>query len=374
MNSILGIYVPAEKMLEILNLLSINSELKGGKIVSLVPSYREDIIGVNDIAEEIIRMYGYDHIEDYKLPLRGGRSREVMTTDRVKNLLVGEGINEIVTYSFTTAKSFDYLNLSKENPLRKAIKLKNALGEDFSVMRTTLIHSMLSTIASNAAKGNKEGRLFECARVYIPKDLPLKELPVEKEMLCLGIFGGSENYLTLKGIIEKIYDIASVSVKYVRAKEEFLHPGISAYIMKGEENIGVLGEVHPDVLENYDLKVKAYVAEISLKAVIDNFIRIKPFIAIPKYPSIERDLALVMDEKTEIGGVMDFIASFNPLIKSVKLFDIYRGNQILENKKSAALTVEMRDPERTLKIEETVPVIDNHLKALETKFTAKLRE
>lgn len=372
-NAILGIEISADIMVNKLNLLSIESTIEGNSIISLIPAYREDIVGINDLAEEIIRLYGYDHILSDKLPPRGGKSEKQLIADRIKDIMVAEGMNEIVTYSFTSMKAYDMLMIKDNNPLRKAIKLMNALGEDFSIMRTTLAHSMLSIITSNYNKGNKEGRLFEVARVYHPEALPLTELPIEKEKLCLGIFG-AEDYYSLKGIIDNLLSVANIDVKYSRANFEFLHPGKSANIIVKGNIIGCLGEVHPDVLDNYDLKTKAYIAEIDMDSLKDNWVKIKPFIPIPKFPAINRDLALVVDESISVGELIEYISSYDMLIKNTLLFDIYRGNQIEAGKKSVALTIEMRATERTLKLEETNMVIDKLLVDLKTKYNAKIRE
>ena len=373
-NDILGITIDAKIMVDALNSLSIKSEFKNGVISSIIPINREDLVGVNDMAEEIIRLYGYSHIESDNLPPRGGRSYKQKIADRIKELLVGESMNEIITYSFTTAKFFDYLLLKADNPIRNAIKLKNALGEDFSIMRTTLAHSMISTIASNVAKGNKDGKLFEIARVYIPKALPLSELPDEYDKLCMGIFGNGMDFNAIKGIIENIYDVSNIAVSYVRANIEYLHPGISANIISNGKVIGYFGEIHPDVYSNYNLKTKAYIAELDVQYIKDNFIKVKPFMTIPRYPSIERDLAIVVDETLMVGDVIEYIKGFDSLIKNVKLFDIYRGNQVTENKKSIALSIEMRDNDKTLKIEETTPVFNRLIDSLDKKFKAKIRE
>ncbi|MGI6701593.1 MAG: phenylalanine--tRNA ligase subunit beta [Christensenellales bacterium] len=373
-NAVLGISVEPRKMSDILNSLSIKSELSDGKIRAVIPVYREDIDGVNDIAEEIIRMYGYHHIEGYKLPLRGGKSKEVKLIDKIKNLLIGEGMYEIVKYSFTTAKYFDMLRLRPDSVLRRAIKLRNALGEDLSVMRTTLIHSMLETISYNIARNNREGRLYECANVYIPNKLPLEELPEERMTLTIGAFGESEDFLILKGIIERIGEISNSDFKYIRAEKEYLHPGISAYILLNGKIVGELGEVHPDVLNNYDISKKVYIAELYIKPLIENSVKIRQFAPIPKYPSIVRDLALIVDYELAVGDMIDYIKDYNPLINDVRLFDVYRGSQINTDKKSVALSVELRSDIKTLKDGEAVEIIDGLLADLYEKFSAKLRE
>ena len=240
-------------------------------------------------------------------------------------------------------------------------------------MRTTLAHSMLSTIASNYNKGNREGRLFEVARVYIPKALPLEELPVEIEKLSIGIFGSSEDFYQLKAVVESLYDITGIKVNYVRSKLEYLHPGKSADIFYNGNVIGYFGEVHPDVKENYNIKCNTFIAELDIGSIVGNFIKVRPFVPIPKYPSIERDLALVMDDGVSVGEIIEYIESYNDIIRSVKLFDVYKGAQVEANKKSVALSIEMRDNERTLRIEETNAMINELLNELENKYNIILR-
>lgn len=372
-SNILGIEISQDDIIRILNSLSINTSVYGNKLRSIVPVEREDIVGVNDLAEEVIRLYGYDYIDSSHYPSRGGKTFKQTIVDRIKNLLVAESMYEIMTYSFTTPKSFDKLMLSVDNPKRNAIKLMNPLGEDLSIMRTNLAHSMLSVISSNIAKGNKKGRLFEIARVYIPKSLPLENLPDERNNLVLGAFGKQEDFYSLKGIVENLYEMANISVSFERANIEYLHPGKSADIIYNSKKIGYIGEVHPDVINNYSIKEKVIIAELDVDVIKDNYIKVKEFENIPKYPSIERDLALVVDIGQEVGKLIEYIASFDMLIKSVELFDIYQGDQIQIGKKSVALNIVLRDNNKTLTVDETNPIFEKLIKSLNNKFNAKLR-
>jgi phenylalanyl-tRNA synthetase beta chain len=373
--SILGIKISAAEIKTILDSLSIETKITSNiELISKIPPYREDIVGINDLAEEVIRQYGYESItsSDMRVPTAGGRISELKAIDRIKAIMTSMSAHEIVSYSFTSPKGYDLLNLSIDDDLRKSIKLLNPLGEDLSVMRTTLAHSMLTLVASNIAKGNKEGILYEIAKVYLPKELPLKELPDERYKLCIAMFGEND-YYSLKAIIERLYQITSIAPEFKRISLNYLHPGISAEVIAAGKSAGYLGELHPDVAANYGIKAKVFIAEIEVSSIGDNIIKNRLYKSIPKYPSITRDLALVMEETIPAGEVIDFIKKYDILIENVELFDVYRGNQVSEGKKSIALKIEMRALDRTLRLEETAALADRLLVDLDNKFKAKIR-
>ena len=374
-NDILGIVVEDEFILKILNGLSIKSTINNGVLVSKIPGYRDDIDGANDLAEEIIRYYGYEHITSSLMPgaeqTLGGNTVEQIKVDTLKTRLVGMGFMETTTYSFISPKAFDLLNLNKDSILRRAAKLLNPLGDDWSIMRTLLLPSALNIIAYNMSKKQNKGRIFEIAKVFLPESLPLTTQPKEVETLIACAFGG-ESFFTLKGAIEDALSVFGVKIELEQQVYEYLHDGRSAKVLADGKEIGYIGEIHPDVAENYELTDRVYVAEINLDALL-GYSNVIKFTPIPKYPNVERDIALVADENLPVGNIIKFISEFSDLIEKVELFDVYRGAQVESGKKSVALNVSLRSLEHTLKDEEVQAVMNKLLGELESKFDCKLR-
>ncbi|MFI3228719.1 MAG: phenylalanine--tRNA ligase subunit beta [Bacillota bacterium] len=353
--SILGISISENRILSILNSLSLISTIDNGVITTSIPDYREDMNGINDIAEEVIRMYGYDNIVPTLIKdgtmVVGGRTPSQLMLDKIKDSLVGKGACEIITYSFITPKAFDYLCVPEDSYLRKVVKLANALGEDYSVMRTTLVHSMLKTLATNYLRGNKAVRLFEVAKTYIPKSLPLTtELPIENNVLCLGAYG--EDFYEFKAIIEDLMDILRIDVTYTRTEKPYMHPTRTAAVIDREsgKEIGYFGEVSDIVAEKYDIDKRAYVAEIDAEFIIDNAKLMLPFKVISKYQAVERDLALIAAIDTEASAIIDTIKdAASEIMTDVAIFDIYTGDQVKEGFKSVAVKITFQSATRTLK-------------------------
>lgn len=377
-NKILGITVPTQTMLNILNSLQIITVLDGENLQCTVPLYREDIENANDLAEEIIRLYGYDNIVPSLLDggkqTIGGKTTQQRNIDNIKALLVGEGCNETYSYSFTTPKMFDVLGMGDDDINRKAITLLNPLGEDLSVMRTTLSYTMMEIIAKNLARNNKAVRFFEIANTYRPKALPLVEQPVETTKLSIGIYGTDEDFYTLKGIIENVIHYYGVNAKYVRANVSYLHPGISADIMVDNENIGNFGEVHPNTLKSLDIKTKFYIAEIDIDKLNSLYNDSYEFVAIPKFPSVERDIAVVVKESVTAEELMTVIKKYaGKTLNSAKIFDIYRGKGVEDGSKSVAIKIIFNAVDKTLTEEEITSKINKIIKMLEKEVQAKLR-
>lgn len=377
-NQILGIEVPSNKMVEILNSLQIATTLKDETLHCVVPLYRDDIETANDLAEEIIRLYGYDNIcctlMDTGRQTIGGRSQQQTNVENLKNLLVGEGMNETYSYSFTSPKMFDLLEMPEDDKARNAVKLLNPLGEDVSIMRTTLLHSMIEIIAKNLSRGNKAGRLFEFANTYMPKQMPMVDQPVEEQKLVLGMYGDGEDFYTLKGVVENIIAYFGVSANYVRPNSSCLHPGVSAYAMVGDNNVALFGEVRPNIAAKYDIKGKIYVAEINidvLNSLYDDSYEFKP---IPKYPSVARDLAVVVAEEVTAEQIINVAKKYaGKMLTNVEIFDIYRGKGIEKGYKSVAISFEFTNLEKTLTDEEINSKINKIIKMLDSELQAKLR-
>lgn len=379
-NEILGIKVPTEKMVQILNSLQIKTTVKGKRLECNLPAFRDDLANANDIAEEIIRLYGYNKIKSSLFSdaaqTRGGYEPALIAENKLKALLAAKGGNEIVTYSFISPKAFDLLRLDKNDALRYAVEIKNPLGEDDSIMRTTLTGSMLQTISSNYAKNNKEGFLFEVAATYAPKNLPLSDFPVETRRLCLGLYGGGSDFFALKGIVDELCCALKIDkTVYRRIKLNYLHEGRSAEIFVNEERIGYLGEVYPDVQDAYDIDTRVYIAEIDLDKLFAFSSEFRPFKALPKYPAVSRDLALLVKDGVSADQVVAVIKKVTDrsILESVEIFDVYKGQGVPDGYTSIALTLVFRSSDRTLKENEVQAEIDHALKSMKRKYRVKLR-
>jgi len=343
-----------------------------------VPLYRDDIENANDLAEEIIRLYGYDHITctlmDSGKQTIGGKSIELQNVDNIKNLLIGEGMNEVYSYSFTTPKMFDLLEVPADSKLRNVVKLLNPLGEDLSIMRTTLAGSMIEIMAKNITRGNKNARFFEFANTYMPKALPISEQPVETQKLALGVYGETEDFYTIKGIIENIIAYFGVKASYVRPDCCYLHPGISADVVVDGKVVATFGEVRPDIAAKYDIKNKIYVAEIDfdlLNCLFDNSYEFK---AIAKFPTVERDLAVVVEEAVTAEQIIGVATKYaGKTLSDIRIFDIYRGKGIEKGYKSVAIKFEFTSYEKTLTDEEINNKMNKVIKMLDNELNAKLR-
>lgn len=372
-NKLLGITVPTEVVKNILTSLEFEVEINGDDLTAYVPLYREDVEGYPDLAEEIIRMYGYEHINctllDNSQITVGGRNNLQNKELAVKSTLCENGFNEIITYSFISPK--DYENFGYDLEKLQVVRLFNPLGEDVSIMRTTLLPSMVSAIEKNINKKNLDGRLFELAKTYQPTRLPLTELPTEKLMLSLSAFGTGENFFTLKGVIENIFESAGYSqnYKFVPSTREFLHPTRSADIITDNgEVVGYLGELHPLTAEKVGIDKRVYVAELDYDAISKNFDKLPCFEPFSKYPSIERDLALVCDESLTNAEVIGIINSANvKTLIGVELFDVYTGEHVAKGKKSLAYRLTFSSTEKTLGMEEVDAFVKKILKRLNEK-------
>ncbi len=377
---ILGIEIPEERIVGILNSLTLETTADNGMIYTTIPGYREDMVGINDIAEEVIRIYGYDYLVTTLLPdtevVAGGKNKKQLTADKIKNLLIGKGAYEIVTYSFVSPKAFDSLHLPSDSSLRNAIKLLSPLGEDYSVMRTTLAHSMIKTMATNYLRGNKFGRFFEVAKTYIPKELPLKELPVEKNKLAIGAYGEKENFYRFKSIIEDLLSVLRINAKFKAASVPYMHPTRTAEIIADDGTIiGHMGEVSEVVANEYDVDKRLYFAELDEEYLEDNASDFTEFKVVSKFPAMERDLALVCDIKLEADSLLDTIKNATvSLPVDARIFDVYTGGALAQDhKKSVAVKLTFQSMERTLKDDEVNTEIEAILQKLYDTYGIKLR-
>ena len=371
-NRLLGTSITKEAMVEYLGRLEIPVE--GDTI--LVPSFRPDLNLMADVAEEVGRSYGYNEIPttDFKNSTQGGYSENMIMENKAGALCRSLGYSEIITYSFVSPTIFDQIRLPANSPLRNTLKIQNPLGEDTSVMRTIALPSMLDILGRNNAYHNKSAKLYEVAKIYLPTEGEL--LPREPKMLVLGTYGAGETFFTLKGELEAIFAglrLKKASYTAVTTNPSF-HPGRCAAVAVDGIEVGYMGQVHPLVAANYGIDSEVYCAEIDLTKLFDLKLPGATYTPLPKYPSVYRDLALVCDEAITVAQIEDVITTFGgKLLRSIRLFDIYRGVGIAEGKKSMAFSLELRADDRTLTDSDSEGAVSKILKALEEKLGATLR-
>lgn len=376
-NKFLGTDIPAEDMKKYLDLLELKTEINGDNLEIRIPTFRIDIAIKEDIAEEVARIYGYDKIPTTIYSVSTGREpkyKSELLRDLMVKTMVASGLNQSISYSFISPKVFDKINLPMDSELRKVIKIKNPLGEDYSVMRTTTIHSMMECLGRNYSRNNDYARLFEIGKIYIPKE-DETELPIEKNILTIGMYGNCD-YLDLKGIIENALETLGLSkVMFTReSNNPSYHPGKTAALMIGNTKVGVLGEVHPDLSENYGVDVNCYLAELNLDLLFEYAKIDRKYKALPKFPAVTRDIALLVNDEVLVQEIEETIRKAGGnLVEKVELFDIYKGAQIPEGKKSIAYAIAYRDERKTLTDNDVNKVHDKILRSLEYKLGATLR-
>ncbi len=368
MNALLGTDVKPEEMLYYFDRLGLTYDKEANTLT--VPTFRQDLNCMADLAEEVARFYGYDKIP-VSLPKGEATVGKLPYNQRIeaicRDILEGNGFSGGMCYSFESPKVFDKLLLPADSAYRKTVTISNPLGEDFSIMRTISLNGMLTSLATNANRKNKVAKLYEFGNVYLPKSLPLTELPEERMKLTIGMYGDGD-FFDLKGVLEELTDKLGLKGQctYVPTTEyPFLHPGRQAKIVKGDELIGVIGQVHPEVCDNYNFKAEAYVAIIDMPTLVELSSFDVKYEGIAKFPGSTRDLSLVMDKSIFVGQIEEVIKKCGGrLLESYKLFDVYEGEQIAKGKKSVAYTMTFRAKDRTLETAEVDKIIDKILKEL----------
>lgn len=375
-NKFLGTDMTAEEMKQYLDRLELYTTINGTLLEITVPTFRIDINIKEDIAEEIVRIYGYDKLPSTIINTvseKGGKTERQHMDDTVLNTMLASGLNQSISYAFISPKAFDKINLPVDSELRNTVKIKNPLGEDYSVMRTTTIPSIMESLGRNYARNNEVARLFEIGRVYIP--LKNELLPEERNILTAGIYGECD-YFDLKGVVENLLEVLGVEkYSFVRESDNpVFHPGKTAALMIKNEKVGVLGEVHPDVCDKFGLDIPAYVAELNLDILYAHAKMDKKYKPLPKYPAVTRDIAILVDDSILVQEIQDIIIKQGgSMVEAVKLFDIYKGEQIPEGKKSIAYAIVYRQENKTLTDNEVNKVHNKILKTLEYKLGAQLR-
>ena len=371
-NRLLGTSISREDMVMYLNRLEIPVE----NDIIAVPSFRPDLVRMVDIAEEVGRSFGYNEIPvtQFRTATHGGYSQEMKLEAKAGALCRGLGYSEIITYSFTSPTVFDQIRLPADSPLRNTLRIQNPLGEDTSIMRTIALPSMLEILSRNNAYHNKAAKLYEVAKVYLPVEG--QPLPQEPKMLVFGSYGEKETFFKLKGEIEALFaGLRMKKASYTAEKNNpSYHPGRCASISIDGEVIGVMGQVHPLVAKNYGIDSEVYCAELNFSKMLGLRLPDPTFTALPKYPAVSRDLALICSEDITVAQVEEVIsASAGKLLRKIQLFDIYRGVGVPEGKKSMAFSLQLRADDRTLTDSDSEAVVNNVLAAVKEQLNATLR-
>ena len=363
-NRFLGTDIPKEQMVKILT--DLQFQLEGDEII--VPSFRSDVEHKVDIAEEIARFYGYNNIPTTiaKGSPEGGYN-EYQKFERVVNQnMLAQGMYEIMTYSFVSPKQYDKIRLPKDDPKRQSVVIRNPLGEDTSIMRTNAIPSMMDILSKNYNNRNGAVSLYEIGNEYIPVEGEL--LPDEVPNLVLGMYGDDKDFFTLKGVVENLLDTLAIREYDVDAKSDdpTFHPGRCAVLSKDGEEFGIIGEVHPLVCANYGINTRVYVGKLKLRKLFAMMDTQRSYVPMPKFPASTRDLALLCDDALPVMTMEKAIkAAAGKILEKIELFDVYKGSQIAEGKKSVAFNISMRASDRTLTDEEVNGAMSKILKALE---------
>ena len=368
-NVLLGTNISAEDMLGYFEKIGLSYEKETNEVI--IPTFRQDLLRTADLAEEVARFFGYDNIPT---TLPSGESTmgklpfKLRVEDIAKEIAEFCGFSQGMTYSFESPKVFDKLQIPEDSELRRVVEIMNPLGEDYSIMRTLPLNGMLSSLATNYNRRNKNVRLYELANVYLPKELPLKELPEERMQFTLGMYGDGDFY-SMKGVVEEFLEKAGLHEKesYDPAgNRPYLHPGRQANILYAGNVIGYLGEVHPDVADAYDIGERAYIAVLDMPEVTKYATFDRKYTGIAKYPAVTRDISMIMPKEILAGQVEEVIeAKGGAYLESYALFDVYEGAQIKAGYKSLAYSIVFRAKDKTLEDAEVTEAMERILKTLE---------
>ena len=367
-NRLLGTDIPEADMLEYFRMIELGYDADTKEVIA--PTWRQDLERMADVAEEVARFYGYDRIPT-TLPSGEATTGKLSYKLRIEGLAreIAEfcGFSQGMTYSFESPRVFDKMMIPADSPLRRAVNISNPLGEDFSVMRTTSLNGMLTSLATNYNRRNKDVRLYELANVYRPIALPLTELPDERMQFTLGMYGDGD-FFTMKGVIEEFFDKAGMHKKPhydPNGEHPYLHPGRKADIVYDGTVVGFLGEVHPYVADNYKIGDRAYVAVIDMPSIMEFTTFDRKYTGIAKFPAVTRDISMVVPKHILVGQIEDIIEQRGGrFLESYKLFDIYEGAQVLAGHKSVAYSITFRAKDHTLEDKEVSAVMNKILNGL----------
>ena len=377
-NKLLGSDISKGEMADILTSLGFEVEDHGDELAAKVPSYRLDVELEADLIEEVARLYGYGRFPA-TLPrgeASGGESKQLRLADQVRDLLTGFGLMEIISYSFDSPKSHDKLQLPENHELRRAVTIQNPLTEDWSILRTTLIPNLLNVLQHNSQRQHQDLQIYEIGSVFVPGQLPLTELPEERLTLGIALMGGhprqwgfparSVDFFDLKGLVESLLDGLGLDCQWEAADSPGFHPGRCSLVMVDGVKVGILGEIHPEAAANWDLPSRAYAAELDLDGIVPLVTGRKRMERLPRYPFVDRDLALLAPEEVPAQRILEVIqAAGADLIKDVALFDVYQGPQVPAGCRSLAYSIMYQAEDRTL--------TDDEVEAVQRKIIDRLR-
>ena len=376
-NSLLGTNISKEEMINILEKL----EIKVENDIAIAPYFRMDLEFLADIAEEVVRFYGYDKLETTLIKADttiGVLNKEQKIEKNIKQVLVNNGLSEIYTYGFVSEKDLEKSNINKEI-INQSITILNPLSDEYKLMRPSTLPSMMQILSLNANKKNQEVKLFDISRNYknVNGEVQKGEVPLQEKILTIGMYGEKVDFYTLKGLIENVLEASNIN-RFDIEKETnngSYHPGRCANIKVGIDVIATIGEVHPEVLNNYDIEKRVYVAEVNITKLTKYSKSNKKYVEVPKFPAVERDIAVTVDEKVEVGQIEKIITKKSKKwLEETKLFDIYRSDKLGKNKKSVAYNLIFRDKNKTLSDQEINTIMENIITELEKTLDAKLRK
>ena len=368
-NSLLGTNISKEEMIGYFKKIDLEYDEETNEVIA--PTFRHDLFRMADLAEEVARFYGYDNIPT-TLPkgeaTTGKLSFKLRVEEVARDIAEFCGFSQGMTYSFESPKVFDKLVIPADSPLRQTVEIMNPLGEDYSIMRTTSLNGMLTSLATNYNRRNKNVRLYELGNVYIPKALPLTELPEERMQFTLGMYGDGD-FFSMKGVVEEFFEKVGLHKKETydpNAGKPYLHPGRQANIIYDGKVVGYLGELHPDVADAYGIGTRAYVAVIDMPEIVERASFDRKYTGIARFPAVTRDISMVMPKDILVGQVEEVIEKKGGVyLESYALFDLYEGAQIKEGYKSVAYSIVFRAKDKTLEDSEVSESMDRILKALE---------
>lgn len=368
-NAMLGTEISEEEMLGYLKRVDLEYDEESKEVIA--PTFRQDLFRLADLAEEVARFYGYDNIPT-TLPTGEATTGKLTFKLRIEQTArdIAEfcGFSQGMCYSFESPKVFDKLCLPADSPLRRAVEIMNPLGEDYSIMRTISLNGMLTSLATNYNRRNKDVRLYELGNIYLPKSLPLTELPEERMQFTLGMYGKGD-FFSMKGVVEEFFEKIGMKDRETydpNAKKPFLHPGRQANIIYDGKTVGYLGEIHPEVADTYGIGERAYVAVIDMPEIMEYATFERKYFGIAKYPAVTRDISMVVPKEILAGQIEEVIAAKGgKYLESFALFDLYEGSQIQQGFKSVAYSIVFRAKDKTLEDAEVTAAMERILKALE---------
>lgn len=372
-----GVEMPGEAIADILRKLHFDVQLDGDHLRAVVPAFRQDVEGFADLAEEALRYYGYGRLPS-TLPqgeyMVGKRSDRMRLADRVKAVLMAQGGHEAMTWSFTAERGVKNLGLAPDDARLVPVRIRNPLGEETSVMRTSLVPGMLEMLSRNLRQQNDGALLFESGAVFVGQGRKAEELPQEPQMLCLGAYGEGYDFYAIRGVVEEVLRVLGISTEIAPGADAYYHPGRSATLSVGGEAIAKLGELHPDIADAFEITGRAYLAEVDMEAVAAHATPMGEITPLPRFPASSRDIALVMDDAQPVGPVLAAIRrAGGKLLEHAALFDVYRGTQVGEGKKSVAFALRFRAEDHTLTEEEIGKAFEKIARSCQMQFGAEIR-